>query len=84
MGLMWVADIDAYFCSKSFGKRKVAPAISPGKSWEDTIDDALCATAYVTIVWKTGRLAFETGWLKAILIDLILIVVSICGNLLGS
>lgn len=31
---MWVADIAAYFGGKAFGRRKLALAISPGKSWE--------------------------------------------------
>lgn len=37
MAIVWIADIAAYFAGRSFGRRRLAPAISPGKSWEGAI-----------------------------------------------
>jgi phosphatidate cytidylyltransferase len=43
--LVWAADIAAYFGGKRFGRRKLAPGISPGKSWEGVWSGMLGALA---------------------------------------
>ena len=47
--LVWAADIAAYFGGKAFGRRKLAPAISPGKSWEGVWSGMLGALVLATL-----------------------------------
>lgn len=37
MAVVWVADIAAYFSGRAFGRHKLAPSISPGKTWEGAV-----------------------------------------------
>jgi phosphatidate cytidylyltransferase len=46
--LVWVADTAAFFAGRAFGRRKLAPQISPGKTWEGVIG-ALLANAVLAI-----------------------------------
>ncbi len=52
MCLVWVADIGAYFSGRRFGKTKLAPSISPGKTWEGVAGAILGVSIYVILVWK--------------------------------
>lgn len=55
MTLVMMADISAYFAGKRFGKNKLAPAISPGKTWEGVFGALLGVTLYVIVVgWASG------------------------------
>src|SRR5574337_677147 len=46
MAAVWLADIAAYFVGRAIGRHKLAPAISPGKSWEGAIGGAVAVTIY--------------------------------------
>lgn len=46
MALVWVADIAAYFSGRAFGRHKLAPAISPGKTWEGVAGAVLGVLVY--------------------------------------
>ncbi|MGE5638675.1 MAG: phosphatidate cytidylyltransferase [Clostridia bacterium] len=49
LGLTWVADTAAYFVGRRFGRHKLAPTISPGKTWEGAAG-ALAGTAAYAII----------------------------------
>jgi len=48
--LVWAADIFAYFGGRALGRRKLAPAISPGKSWEGAISGLLAVIVLAVVV----------------------------------
>jgi len=48
--LVWIADIAAYFGGRAFGRRKLAPAISPGKSWEG-VWSGIAGVMLLAIAW---------------------------------
>jgi phosphatidate cytidylyltransferase len=52
MGLVWVADISAYFAGRRYGKNKLAPSISPGKTWEGVAGAMLGVSVYVVLCWS--------------------------------
>ena len=44
--VVWMADVAAYFSGKAFGKHKLAPSISPGKTWEGALGATLGVIVY--------------------------------------
>jgi phosphatidate cytidylyltransferase len=44
--IVWIADIAAYFAGRRFGRHKLAPAISPGKTWEGVAGAVVGVTLY--------------------------------------
>jgi len=59
MGLVSMADISAYFAGRKFGKNKLAPSISPGKTWEGVAGAMLGVTVYVGIVMMLSGMTMQ-------------------------
>jgi phosphatidate cytidylyltransferase len=89
--LVWVADIAAYFAGKGFGRHKLAPAISPGKTWEG-VAGGLAGVAIYGLVLGLATRGHETplgpvfapGLPPAILVMLLLAGISVVGDLFES
>jgi len=66
--LVWVADIAAYFGGRAFGRRKLAPTISPGKSWEGAWS-GMAGALLLAVAWLAAEraLGIEPRSLYAVL-----------------
>jgi phosphatidate cytidylyltransferase len=94
MALVWIADIGAYFSGKAFGKRKLAPSISPGKSWEGAIGGCIAVLAFAVASVLFGgaaladtfavRVQSQYGWAALLAILVLIVAASVVGDLFES
>jgi phosphatidate cytidylyltransferase len=78
--LVWLTDIGAFFIGSAFGKRKLAPNVSPNKSIEGALGGSLTAFCFGLVFWLITRV----GNLPAILLlSLLTSAVSQIGDLLN-
>ncbi|WP_395823534.1 phosphatidate cytidylyltransferase [Collimonas sp.] len=90
--IVWAADIGAYFAGKAFGRRKLAPSISSGKSWEGAIGGwllvllMLAGFSVTSALEETfpARLLAAWGWPAALAVMTLLVVASVAGDLFES
>lgn len=98
--LVWAADIAAYFGGRAFGRRKLAFAISPGKSWEG-VYAGMAGVCVLALAWLAfdhwllaqvaeaspslyTRLLSRYGWLGTALALVFLAAMSVVGDLFES
>ena len=94
--LVWMADIAAYFGGRALGRRKLAPSISPGKTWEGVgsgvVGVMLLALAWAWLDRRFGfasaslytRLWQALGWAGSVIALLALCGMSVLGDLIES
>lgn len=80
LSLVWVADIGAYFSGKKFGKNKLAPHISPGKTKEGLIGAVVATSIYTLIASYYFELNTDRATLL-VLLSIILTFISVSGDL---
>ncbi|MGH8530589.1 MAG: phosphatidate cytidylyltransferase [Nevskiales bacterium] len=82
--LIWGADTGAYFAGRSFGKTKLAPAVSPGKTWEG-VAGGLTASLIVAAVAGSLLFKFHGAQLALFLaLAVFTVAISIVGDLTES
>jgi phosphatidate cytidylyltransferase len=94
--LVWAADIAAYFGGKTFGKRKLAPTISPGKSWEG-VWSGMLGVLVLAAIWIAidrsvavdaaslyTRLSARLGYIGLAAVLVFLAAMSVVGDLVES
>jgi phosphatidate cytidylyltransferase len=90
MAIVWIADSAAYFAGRRFGKRKLAPSISPGKTWEGVYGALIAVGVYAVVLLPfSARAGYSEPLLPGAVIAwialvLLLAVVSIVGDLFES
>lgn len=91
MGIVWVSDTCAYFAGRTFGRHKLAPAISPGKTWEGVAGALLGVGLYALYFWH-GAPQSSAVWAKMLrrlgtlwfALAFVLAVLGILGDLFES
>lgn len=94
--VVWVSDIAAYFGGRALGRHKLAPSISPGKSWEGVVAGML-GVLLLAVVWQSwehagsGRgpslfslLTAQAGWIVAGLLLAGVTAMGVVGDLVES
>jgi len=85
--VVWAADVGAYFCGRRFGRVKLAPRVSPGKTWEGVLGGVSAATIMAVLagLWIGQPLLSwaATGFATALVSIVGDLTVSVCKRQAG-
>src|SRR3954451_7510291 len=80
---VWAADTFAYFAGRLFGKHKLAPSLSPGKTWEGFAVGSLAGIFASFIALYDTRHTYLTSW-QAVVLGLVVVLAAAAGDLFES
>jgi phosphatidate cytidylyltransferase len=78
--LVWAADIGGFFAGRRFGRTRLAPRVSPGKTWEGVIGGVVLGVPVALV----GAMIFQVPWLPLLCATLAAIGFSVVGDLTES
>jgi phosphatidate cytidylyltransferase len=81
--IIWAADVGAYFSGRALGKTKLAPSISPKKTWEGVIGGFLLAGIAALVVARFAP-GIDSPFMPLILLTAVTVLTSVCGDLFIS
>ncbi|MGZ9059157.1 MAG: phosphatidate cytidylyltransferase, partial [Burkholderiaceae bacterium] len=87
--IVWIADTAAYFAGRAFGRKKLAPHISPGKTWAGVVGAIVAVLLLALAVWQfapatrmySNDLFAAVGPVWALLLLAALVGISVVGDL---
>lgn len=82
MLIVWLTDSGAYIIGKQFGKHKLAPRISPNKTWEGSIGGTLAATIILAVYLWFFPVGYD--WGVMVILTLLLSIIGQFGDLIES
>ncbi len=90
MAVVWIADTAAYFAGRAFGTRKLAPQVSPGKTWEGVYGALAAVAVYALALIPLAEAAGRSGPVSPVAVAvwvvcaLALVALSVEGDLFES
>ena len=84
--IIWSADIGAYVIGRAWGRSRLAPAVSPGKSWVGVLGGVMAALVVATLItlWKGYPTLYSLEGLGLLFLVVVLAKVSVLGDLTVS
>jgi phosphatidate cytidylyltransferase len=82
MCVVWAADTGAYFAGRAWGKHKLSPIVSPGKTWEGVLGAIVLSSCVIAVSYYI--LDVEKSFASWMLLGIIVVIASIIGDLFES